>query len=229
MRFRQALAGGDYPESMEDSSTQASRLRPGGHPLRREVVVHHQRERILAAALAEISERGYRAVSVGDIVKRAAIARAKFYKNFSSKEDCFAVAYERTSAELVALVAAECAKSEEASFAERVRAGLGGLLTYLAEDPARARACVVEAPAVGEALETRRELCLEELGALLYGARGPVSRDSLPETVEESVLDGVYWLVYHAILEGRPKDLSEMLPELVEFVLLPFESVETAP
>jgi AcrR family transcriptional regulator len=193
------------------------------------VVVHHQRERILAAALAEIAERGYRAVSVGDIVKRAAIARAKFYENFSSKEDCFSVAYERAVEEVVTRVAEGCAELPEAGFPERVSVGVTHLLAYLAEDPVRARACVVEAPSVSGAVEARREQGLKELAALLHSARRPGSEDSLPETVEESVLGGVYWLLYHAILSGKPKDLQKMRPELVEFVLLPFGGVGPAP
>ena len=36
--------------------------------------------------------RGYRAVTVADIVRRAGIARNTFYENFSSKEDCFLAA-----------------------------------------------------------------------------------------------------------------------------------------
>jgi AcrR family transcriptional regulator len=76
---------------MEVSPSHTSRGRPGGHQLRHVVIVHHQRERILTA-VELIAERGYRAVTIAYIVRRAAIARGRFYENFASREDCFFIA-----------------------------------------------------------------------------------------------------------------------------------------
>ncbi len=67
---------------------------PGRHPLPREFITQHQRARIIAALAEETVEKGYRAVTVADIVSRAGIARNTFYENFSSKEDCFLAASE---------------------------------------------------------------------------------------------------------------------------------------
>src|SRR3954452_1682528 len=64
-----------YPPSMAGASGRKQRARPAGHPLRAEVVAHHQRQRILSGAKEVIAERGYRQVAVADIVKSAAIAR----------------------------------------------------------------------------------------------------------------------------------------------------------
>jgi AcrR family transcriptional regulator len=207
---------------MERSSpSRPSRTRPGGHQLRREVVVHHQRERILAAAVELIAERGYRAVTVADIVKRAAIARLKFYENFSSKEDCFLAAYDRAFEEAVRRVGEACA-APTASFPERVSAGLAALLDYAAAEPALARACFVEAPSLGAAMHGARERALAGFAPLLEGARQEAGEAELPESVEESVFDGLYWLIYDAILTGRPDPVEELRPQLVEFALLPF-------
>ncbi len=207
---------------MERSSpSQPSRVQPGGHQLRREVVVHHQRERILAAAVELIAERGYRAVTVADIVKRAAIARLKFYENFSSKEDCFLAAYDRAFDEAVRSVGEAC-EAPAASFPERVAAGIAVLLDYIAAEPALARACFIEAPSLGAAMQGRREQALAGFAPLLHGARQGAGEAELPETVEESVFDGLYWLLYDAILTGEPERVEELRPQLVEFVLLPF-------
>ena len=62
---------------------------PGKHQLPREFIAQHQRARIIAALAEETVEKGYRAVTVADIVRRAGIARNTFYENFRSKEDCF--------------------------------------------------------------------------------------------------------------------------------------------
>jgi AcrR family transcriptional regulator len=203
------------------SPSRPPRARPGGHQLRPEVVVHHRRERILTAAVELIAERGYRAVTVADIIKRAGVAKLKFYENFSSKSDCFLAAYEDGLGEATRRVGEACEQHPD-SFPERVSAGLGALLDYAAAEPALARACFVEAPLLGAAMEGARERALAGFAPLLRGARQEVGEDELPPTVEESVFDGLYWLLYDAILTGRPDPLEELRPQLVEFVLLPF-------
>ncbi len=206
---------------MEGSLSQLSQVRPGGHELRREVVVHHQRERIIAAAIELIAERGYRAVTVADIVKRAATARLKFYENFSSKQDCFLAAYDRALQEATRRLA-EATERSGASFPARVSAGLEALLGYIAEQPELARACLLEAPSLGPVLQGRREQALAAFADLLRGSREQAGAAELPASVEESVLGGLYWLIYHALLSAQPKRIEDLRPELVEFVLLPF-------
>jgi AcrR family transcriptional regulator len=197
------------------------RVQPGGHQLRREVVVHHQRQRILTAAVDLVAERGYRAVTVADIVKRAATARVKFYENFASKQDCFLAAYDAALAEATRRVG-EATGTPGASFPERVSAGIAALIEYAAADPALARACLVEAPGLGPVMQGRREQALAAFAPLLRGGREEVGEAELPDSVEESVLGGLYWLLYDAIFAAQPRPIQELQPELVEFALLPF-------
>jgi AcrR family transcriptional regulator len=207
---------------MEGSSpSPPPRARPGGYQLRPEVVVHHRRERILAAAVELIAERGYRATTVADIVKRAGVAKLKFYENFSSKSDCFLAAYDGGLGEAIRRVGEACERHPD-SFPGRVSAGIAALLDYAAAEPALARACVVEAPLLGPAMQGARERALAGFAPLLRGARREVGEAELPPSVEESVFDGLYWLLYDAILTGTPEHLGELRPQLVEFALLPF-------
>src|ERR1044072_4540499 len=121
------------------------RAQPGGHPLRREVVAHHQRQRILSGAAKVFAERGYRQASVADIVKAAAIARARFYENFSSKEGWFFALYDSATSDTLDTVARACEGSIEC-FPERVGAAIDALLATIDADPDLARACIVEGP-----------------------------------------------------------------------------------
>jgi AcrR family transcriptional regulator len=203
------------------------RVRPGGHPLRREVVAHHQRQRILAGAAQVFAERGYRQVSVADIVKAAAIARGRFYDNFSSKEDCFFALYDSATEATLESVGRACAESTE-SFPQRVSAGIAALLAAIEADPAMARACVVEGPAVGPAINSRFEKLIGDFAAMLRSGRGGDGSSELPGTVEETVVGGLYWLLYHALLEQRPKRIGRLRPQLVEFSLIPFIGTEAA-
>lgn len=216
----------DYPAHIENSLSRVSQVKPGGHPLRGEVVAHHQRERLLVAVLDLVAERGYRAVTVADVVKRARTARAKFYANFGSKQDCFKAAYER---ELQALEQAMAAAREAAgeSFEARVDAGVEALLGYLAANPAAARACLIEAPSVGEPIGDGRARVTELLAPLLDGGRAAAVGEP-PSNAEQAALDGIYWLLYQALLSGEPADPRELRPDLIEFALVPFLGAEAA-
>jgi AcrR family transcriptional regulator len=206
---------------MEGSLSRLSQLTPGGHELRREVVVHHQRERILAAAVDLVAESGYRALTVAAILKRAGISKLKFYELFNSKQDAFLAAYDAGLEDAASRVAAAL-DSAGAAPAERVNAGFAGLLSFLDERPTLARAAVLEAPSLGPAMGDRRERTLAAFAPLLAGARESGGEAELPGNLEESVLDGLYWVLYDAVLTGKPKQLVKLRPALVEFALLPF-------
>jgi len=212
---------------MGDAAEARRRAEPGGHPLRQEVVAHHRRQRILAGAAATISERGYRQVTVADIVKGAAIARPRFYENFGSKQDCFFALYDASVRTALERVSAACDRSA-GEFPERVRVGLKALLDFLESEPAAARACIVEGPAAGAAINERFEGLIAGFAALLRRGRSEATEPELPETVEETVVGGLYWLLYSALLEGKPKRIGRLLPQLVEFSLIPFVGAEAA-
>src|SRR6476661_5304130 len=110
---------------------------PGRHPLSKEFIAQHQRARITSALAEETVAKGYRAVTVADIVRRAGIARNTFYENFSSKEDCFLAATEFAANEALRRVVD--AAGEVDTWPARVDAGLTAFLHYVASEPALAR------------------------------------------------------------------------------------------
>ncbi len=206
---------------MDGSLSQASQIQPGGHELRREVVVHHQRQRILTAVVELVAELGYRATTVTAIIKRAGVAKLKFYELFDSKQDAFLAALDAGLGEAGARVAAAAEVGD--SFAEQVNAGIAALLAFCAERPALARAAALEAPSLGPAAGDRRAAALAAFAPLLAGAREQGGGDAeLPAGLEQTVLDGLYWLLYDALLTGKPKRIETLRPALVEFALLPF-------
>jgi AcrR family transcriptional regulator len=214
-------SGGLSCLSVEGSLSQLSQVTPGGHELRREVVVHHQRERILAAAVDQAAEGGYRALTVAAILKRAGVSKLKFYELFDSKQDAFLAAYDAGLEQAAGRVGEALAAAGDAPSA-RVNAGIVALLGLFDERPSLARAAVLEAPSVGPPMGDRRQATLLAFMPLLAGARAGGGEADLPANLEESVLDGLYWLLYDAILSGKPKRLARLRPALVEFALLPF-------
>lgn len=66
---------------------------PSRHRLTPEEVEASQRNRIVVAFLQVTAEKGYAAVTIGDIVERAGVSKQAFYKQFPTKQDCFVDAF----------------------------------------------------------------------------------------------------------------------------------------
>lgn len=133
------------------------RLPHGRHGLTREEVERSQRDRLLLAAAAAMSEKGYARTVVEDIVKRAGVSRETFYRLFGSKLDCFMAAFQRAGELLISHITAS-GDSERTSTdpVERFAVFFQSYLEGLAANPTFARLFLVEVHAAGpEAIEAR--------------------------------------------------------------------------
>lgn len=193
----------------------------------REFIAQHQRARIIAALARETAEKGYRAVTVAHIVKRAGIARNTFYENFSCKEECFLAAQEYAMS--TALERVVTAAGEIDDWPRRIRAGLSAFLDYVAEEPALARTCMVESLSAGPASVRYYEESQQAFVSLFRLGRDVSPRGGqLPETLEEALIGGVFWIVYQRLTGPEPSRVGELLPELTEFILAPYLGIDEA-
>jgi AcrR family transcriptional regulator len=200
---------------------------PGRQRLSREFIARHQRARIIAALAEETMARGYRAVTVADIVRRAGIARNTFYDNFSSKEDCFLATQDYAVEESVQRVIDAAAGADD--WEVRLAAGLGAFLRYVSDEPALARTCIVEALSAGDAAQERHERSLQVFVPLLRrGREDSPYGDDLPETLEESIVGGIFWVIYQRLVLGEAERIEALLPDLVDFALTPYIGAESA-
>ena len=91
---------------MKANSTAVRPLPKGPHGLSSEEVIASQRERIFAAIIDAVAEKGYVHTSVADVLAHAKVSRLTFYQLFSDKEDCFVSAFEARAALLAQLLRA---------------------------------------------------------------------------------------------------------------------------
>jgi AcrR family transcriptional regulator len=209
------------------ASKSTPRPLPGRHQLSREFIAQHQRARIINALALEVSEKGYRAVTVADIVKRAGIARNTFYENFGSKEDCFLAAQKFAMSAALSRVVEAAGEIDD--WAYRVEAGLAAFLGFVAEEPALARTCMVDALAAAPTSVRYYEESLQAFVSLFRLGRDVSPHgEELPETLEEALIGGVFWILYQRLLVSEPESINELLPELVEFALAPYLGAEAA-
>lgn len=199
--------------------------RPGALPVRpelpREFVAVHKRRRIMDAIAELTAEQGYESTKIGDIVRRAGVARKTLYDNFEGKEEVFLAAFDAAVDEAIRRIEEDCAKVE-GGWEEQVQAGLAAFLRYIAEEPALARMCMIEALSATPAATDRYEDAVQRFVELTK--RTVPDLEQLPETIDETLVGGVAWIIYQQIRRGDTKKAEDLLPELSEFMLAPFLS-----
>lgn len=174
-------------------------------------------------AMAELcAEQGYEATKIADIVRRAAVARKTLYDNFDGKEEVLLAAFD-SSVEEVARRIRDAAAEVGPEWDERVAAGLRAVLTYVAEQPAAARLCLIEATSATPAASTRHDAAMQRAADAL-GANAPADT-GLPETTAESLVGGVAWILHQQIRRGETDQALDLMPELEDFVLAPYRGV----
>jgi AcrR family transcriptional regulator len=210
------------PPQARGVQAKSTRVTPTRPLLPREFVAVHKRKRIMDA-IAELSaEHGYEATSIGDIVRRAGVARKTLYDNFEGKEEVFLTALDAAIAEALGRTEAAC-EAAGGDWDDRVEAGLKALLTYVAEEPAGARMCMIEALSATPASSKRYDDALAQFVELL---ERNVPRDTgLPETTGESLVGGVAWILNQQIRRGEAEEAAGLLEQLSEFVLSPYHGV----
>jgi len=189
--------------------------------LPREFVASHKRRRMMDAVAELTSEGGYEATKIADIVRRAAVARKTLYDNFDGKEDLFLSAIDATTTEVRELVEEACAQAS--STEAGIVAGLEALLEFVAENPAASRMCMVEAISATPSSARLYDAAVADFVALFRKSAPPGA--DLPETIEESLVGGVAWIVQLQIRRGEAEQAPELLPELSQFVLSPYLGV----
>jgi AcrR family transcriptional regulator len=182
-----------------------------------------QRERILQAMGELVAIRGYHAVTVERIVKRARVSFKTFYKQFSNKEECFLELFDTVMVGAQRTMDAALAEERDSPWPQQVTAALRALFNVFLADPRIARATIVEAPTVGPIIVERYERAMKGLVPLLRRGRElSANPDELPPTLEDTLAGGVLWAAYQRLIIGEIDHIEALLPEAIEFVLRPY-------
>jgi AcrR family transcriptional regulator len=191
--------------------------------LSRSFVAQNQRDRILAGVADACSAKGYGEMSVEDIIAAAGVSRRTFYEHFKNKEHAFLAAYDAVVVQLFGRVNGAVESAE--ALPGKVRAGLSAFLGFLAGEPAFARMCIVDVLAAGPEAVARRDGAMRGFSQLiLQNVRAVVGDDAPPamDVISETVVGGIYEVVYARVLRREFDELPRLLPDLVYALLLPF-------
>jgi AcrR family transcriptional regulator len=216
----------DVSSTDRTNGRQPHQLPPGRHGLSRDFVAQNQRERILAAVADVTAAASYAEMTVEDIIVTAGVSRRTFYEHFKNKDDAFLAAYDDALAELVETVVTAVGAAED--FSESCRAGLRTFLDFLASRPALSRMCIVEVLAAGPEAIARRNAAMRGFAALIEENARRFLDETAPDLTAETVIGGIYEVVYTRVLRGEIRQLPELLPDLVYSALLPYLGPDAA-
>lgn len=197
-------------------------MKPTRPELPREFIAVRKRRRITDAMAELCAKQGYEATKIADIVRLAGVARKTLYDNFEGKEEVFLAAFDSATAEMTARIEEACQEAD-GEWVDRAAAGLQAFLGYVAENPAAARLCLIEAMSATPTASARYDETVQGYVELLR--HNTPSDKNLPDTLEETLVGGVAWILHQEIRRGGAEKALDLTPELLDFLVSPYRGV----
>ncbi len=165
------------------------------------------RVRLLDGLAASITERGYRASTVADIVRHARTSKRTFYGQFSGKEECFLELLQADVEKLGERIAASI--DPEADWHNQIRQAVEAYVGHIESRPALTLSWIRELPSLGAVARPAQRRGLQMLTSLLVdlSASPGFRRAELPPLTSPLaviLLGGLRELTALAVEDGRP-------------------------
>jgi AcrR family transcriptional regulator len=212
-----------------DADGRIERLPRGRHGLSPEFVARNQRQRLISGLTQGLYEVGYQKTTVSLIGQRAAVSKSDFYKHFRSKDDCFIAAYDAAIGRIGGELTAACEEAEVEEWSQRVARAIEALLKLFAAEPALASIALVEGLRAGRGVYDRYQLAIEGFVELMKRSEPPRAEGAqVPEATDEAIVGGIAAMLGRRVLAGETEKLTELFPEILEFVLGAYLGAEEA-
>jgi AcrR family transcriptional regulator len=207
VRLVSATVGTPWGQSSE---LKKRKLHPGSGTPRAEVV-RNQRERLFGAVVAVVSEKGYEATTVADVIEVCGVSRSDFYRHFANKAECLAAAAEA----LLELALRELDGVRGGGGEVEARAIFERFVGLVGSEPAAARVCLVELYAAGEEGEAVADRGSEALAEIFdeLAAELPGQERIGPDLIRVLV-GGLGKLIQTRLYRDEDGELESLAPEL---------------
>lgn len=185
------------------------------------------RGRIVRATMACIAAKGFRDLTVTDIVSAAGVSRRSFYNAFSSRTDAFIAAYEHAFQQTLA--ACTPAFFTSGTWPERVWEGAQAFTRFLSRDPLCAYIGFVECYAMGPGFVTRvHDTQLAFTLFLEEGYRQRPEAQSISRTCSALIAATIFEAGFQASRRSASLYLRPLQPLAVFIALAPFVGADEA-
>jgi AcrR family transcriptional regulator len=191
------------------------KLRPGRGTPRKEAE-RNQRERLFAAMVATVAEKGYEATTVADLVQLSGVSRSAFYRHYDDKQACFLAAVEAMVEPALRRIGSD--ESAPAGM-ERARQAFASLIELIVAQPAAAKMCIVEVYAAGPEGAALIDRSMEQATALAARLLEQVpERQGLPIELVRALVGGIQKTIHKRLYRGQEEELMELVPQLWDWL-----------
>jgi AcrR family transcriptional regulator len=183
--------------------------------------VDPERERIRAAVVSLVGERGYLGTTLDRVRRRADLDLASFRSHYADFDDCFTAVWESIADQFIERAAG--AYLSGADWRGGIRALAWEYCRFLAEDQDRARVFMVEVAFGNEAVRAARDVVMERYIDLVHlGAGERPDAAGVPRTRAEAVIGAIWERVAVTVKAGRFEQLPEQVPQMMYVLVLPY-------
>jgi AcrR family transcriptional regulator len=181
-------------------------------------------ERILRALAAVVAEKGYPAMTIGDIAARASISLSTFYANFADKEEAMLAAVDSGSAQMLATTLPAFRRAPD--WPHAVRGAYGAMFAFCAAEPEYTTLGAVDVYAAGRRALEQRDQVMTTMEALLVP--GFELKPDVTPIAAEAIGGAIYSMIYDQVKRGGAESMQEIAPLATYVTLAPFIGAEEA-
>jgi hypothetical protein len=106
---------------------------------------------------------------------------------------------------------------------------LAAFLDFIASEPQYADMCIVELLGAGSRAIERRNAVMKTFAGLLHtGSETVQAGIRPPEVTAETIIGGIYEIVYSRVLQGKTAELPSLLPDLAYSMMMPYVGHDAA-
>ncbi len=199
------------------------KLRPGRR-LPPEEVARNQQERLFAALVAVVAEKGYEATRVEDLLELSGVSRSAFYAHFKDKEECLLAALRAFVGPTIGGIFGEEGGPPPDEL--RARRAFEAFIELIVEQAAAARMCLVEIYAAGPKAIAEIDRTTDGVQAFLSATLDQVpGRKGMPPEVVRAMVAGVRKVIHSRLYRHEEEELIELIPQMWDW----FASYELPP
>jgi len=199
-----------------DASELRDKKLPPGRGTPRPEAERNQRERLFAAMVATVAEKGYEATTVADLVQLSGVSRSAFYRHFEDKQACFLAAVETMVGPALRKIGSD--ESAPAGM-ERARRAFEAVIELIVDQPAAAKMCIVEVYAAGPEGAALIDRSMDQATALAARLMEQVpERAGLPKELVRALIGGIQKTIHKRLYRGQEEDLLELVPQLWDWL-----------
>lgn len=186
-----------------------------------------ERQRIRAALVALVAERGYRETTLADVLARAGVDRLAFARHYPDLEACFADVWEDYKEDFLRVTATGFTSSDD--WLEGMRAAAWAYCRFLQADHDRARFFLVEFNYAGEAVHASRDLVMEAYADLIdCGNEVRAGAERVPREQAEAIMGAIWEGAVSRILAGEFDAFPEAIPQAMFLTVFPYLGLAAA-